>query len=190
MDSKFLDQLSLDPNIKRAVYALNNCDVVTSMSCEGHTDHGRSYPWITCKQKMTKYGKAEIEELYVRIPELEKAVELKYGRSIHMSWFNKIDDDPLIDKLIDLWDKRNAYDKFDKFHYNKCFKFVIDLLVEFYDTCGVTNYKTMLSVSGEDDYIRIQPHLGKYTNNTTEDIEAYQAEMNRFAAYLEKKIST
>lgn len=60
------------------------------------------------------------------------------------------------------------------------------MLVEFYRTKGVANYKTVLSVSKLDDLlIRINPHLGEHINNTNDDLKAYQEEMDRFAEYLE-----
>src|SRR5713226_916413 len=40
--------LSLDPGIKKAVIALNFCDIKTYMSCEGHMGWGLPYPWIDC----------------------------------------------------------------------------------------------------------------------------------------------
>lgn len=186
MDLKLLESFDLDFKIKRVVFALNKLNIVTHASCEGHLDHGMSYPWIMCKKEMQKNEIIEYEKIYTRIPELEKIIETKYGRPIHLSWFGKIHNDPLVDELCKLWKERNTRCKLDNYNFNECFKFIVDLLVEFYRTKGVANYKTVLSVSKLDDLlIRINPHLGEYINNTNDDLKAYQEEMDRFAEYLE-----
>jgi hypothetical protein len=38
--------MPIDPGIFETVVALNALDIPTSMSCEGHLDHGLPYPWV------------------------------------------------------------------------------------------------------------------------------------------------
>jgi hypothetical protein len=46
--SRFTDRIGMpiDEGIFETVVALNALDIPTSMSCEGHLDHGLPYPWI------------------------------------------------------------------------------------------------------------------------------------------------
>jgi hypothetical protein len=64
----------IDEGILETVVALNALDITTSMSCEGHLDHGLPYPWIDVgiSSYARGYDAPEIQQLILRLRELRR----------------------------------------------------------------------------------------------------------------------
>ena len=53
----------IDKGIFETVVVLNALDIPTSMSCEGHLDHGLPYPWVDIESENTMQLMSRFEEL-------------------------------------------------------------------------------------------------------------------------------
>lgn len=62
--SKITDKLGMpvDQGIFETVVALNALDISTSMSCEGHLDHGRAAPWFRFHAKGSDQLRTQVKE--------------------------------------------------------------------------------------------------------------------------------
>jgi hypothetical protein len=63
--------MPIDEGILETVVALNALDIPTSMSCEGHLDHGLSYPWVDIELHRNQSDPPEIALIRDNIRELQ-----------------------------------------------------------------------------------------------------------------------
>ena len=93
--SRLTDKLGrgLDDGIRDMVIALNAFGITTVQSCEGHRDHGRPYPWITCasdeaKNLFQQSGEANARKDYQEAQNLKHRAEVLQGvlqgRLVHL----------------------------------------------------------------------------------------------------------
>jgi hypothetical protein len=68
----------IDEGILETFVALNALDIPTSMSCEGHHDHGLPYPWVDIESEETMQLMSRHEEL-TRLEQMNtpEAIELR-----------------------------------------------------------------------------------------------------------------
>jgi hypothetical protein len=157
----------IDEGIFETVVALNALDITTSMSCEGHLDHGLPYPWIDVgiSSYARGYDTPEIQQLILRLRELRR----EQDKDI---------------KMQQLWQEEN---KLRLQQRHKLFGY----LAEFYKKREVPFDRIITFVSSG----RIRSQGGDFLEllspgEQEQKLHEYQDEMRQFAAFLKSILNT
>jgi len=151
----------IDTGILETVVALNALDITTSMSCEGHLDHGLPYPWIDVgiSSYARGYDTPEIQQLILRLRELRR----EQDKDI---------------KMQQLWQEENKLRLQQRYRLFGC-------LAEFYKKREVPFDRIITFVSSG----RIRSQGGDFLELLSPDereqkLHEYQDEMRQFTAFL------
>jgi hypothetical protein len=148
----------IEENIKDTVIALNLLGFQTFGSCEGHLDHGHSYPWIDIE-----FERADIEKYLQEIRELagEENDELRYA--LHLQKERLV-----LEKSLPL------HQLLEQFYQESSGSFYSVAIREMHFSTGEVR---IYSVDGDWQEIRSE-------NEKEVKLLAYRKEMDRFTNFL------
>lgn len=173
--------MPIDENIKDTVIVLNLLGFKTRQSCEGHLDHGRSYPWISFDIEDAEFELLinEAREVGLKTEEAEKAA-IAHHPDLTVSEALQLEEK----ELIALWQARNAaWDKVELYRKMKVAP-IHELLMAFYQNGA--NPDTMITHEYVYDIASIGGYWQDIRDNTAKaaKLKEYQDEMRRFTDFL------
>lgn len=188
----------VDDGIKEPVIALNAFSINTHQSCEGHTDHGMSAPWISIE------APNEPEERFIGQNDIFKKVAKKYNLPIEdvKGWRNE---DAYQEAVLEFSENGETKD-FQKWKIGsvKLLYIINEILDDFYKTRQVpNNIKLQVNIenfedmaegnfrifNGGDDYRSIKDAKLSEEERLTlgKRLDEYRQEMQTFANFLKDK---
>lgn len=179
---------SIDEGIKETVIIFNLMGMETTASCEGHLDHGLSYPWIDIQTDL-----AEINDIREEHSNVQKQIEnetiLLATKYLNMGYLELLEM-PEAEKLLELCDKRYFIGKAIDEIQMQCLEPLNQLLNQFYENRSVS-YDNMLVVS-IDSFARLHSIGADRQQIRSEEERSfklieYQEEMKAFTAFLKQK---
>lgn len=158
--------MSIDKGIERCVIAFNLIGLETVQSCEGHTDWGCPYPWITIQVQDYMKNTKDLKEEYKAV--LPKALN---------------GDREAQEKRLSLQKQIRQ-----RFYHSDEMKLVVSLLSEFYQN-RQNPYEVTLYTWQLEDQIRIEPITNFVANGMSDEdiakwLPKYQAEMDAFTQFI------
>lgn len=177
----------IDKGIKEVVVALNMMDVKTLASCEGHFDHGYSYPWIDIDPSSPEVEKwmADLRSKVEQIQNEEKRLEAKFPDLSYRA----ITQQPEAENLVSLYEEGRVISQSYEQAKINCLKSMMKLIDQFYENRNVS-YDKMLVI--DFDCGRIQSNgarmqIIRSTEEQNKKIVEYLEEMQAFASFLKTK---
>ncbi len=179
---------SIDPEIKDTVIALNLMGIETRASCEGHLDHGLSYPWIDIQIDSSELKK--ITDVFSDIKEQISTEEILLKTKFPNLSYNDFFYIPEGENLKNLYRKyRLITDSITQIEI-KCAEPLNQLLNQFYENRMTSYDKTLIiprdslvrlrSIGADRQEIRSAEQQLHYLNE-------YREEMKAFTLFLKHK---
>lgn len=177
----------IDKGIKEIVVALNMMGVKTLASCEGHFDHGYSYPWIDIDPFSPEVQKwmADLISKMEQIQNEEKKLEAKFP---DLS-FRAITQQPEAETLMSLYGESHIISQACDKAKMKCLQSMVKLIDQFYENRNVS-YDKMLVIDFDCGRVQsngVRMQIIRSNEEQNKKIVEYREEMQALALFLKTK---